>query len=134
MALQRASRFWWRAVVGFTLVFNLNYGPFGKGHWFQEKKNFADSWFASITISNATFVKYAPAIAADFGLEAPETDADYERLLAMVRTKVASFYTKGPLVKMMRWFAWFVSAFWYAPQLHSIKMLLEAYLLSLIHI
>ena len=38
LAAQRCRLYLWRTICELCLVFNVNYGPFGKGHWFSEKK------------------------------------------------------------------------------------------------
>ena len=38
LAAQRTRSFLWKSIIQLMLVFNLNYGPYGQGHWFEEKK------------------------------------------------------------------------------------------------
>jgi hypothetical protein len=128
-ACQRATRFWWKTLVSLTLVFNLNYGPFGKGHWFDKKKAFFEDWKDKASVNDALFQKYAPRIAEDNDLPAPETPEQFHHLLELVKC-MKSFVQKGPLVKMMRWFSWWVSAEFYKKELHAVKMILEAFMLD----
>jgi len=100
-AMQRSSRFWWETVVFFTLVFNVNYGPFGKGHHFDEKKQFFENWKCTATVDSEEFLRHKAGIAKDNGLPDPESVEDMENLLKLVR-EMRSFVTKGPLVKLMR--------------------------------
>lgn len=38
LAAQHCSCYLWRTICELCLVFNVNYGPFGKGHWFSQKQ------------------------------------------------------------------------------------------------
>ena len=127
LAAQRCNCFLWRTIVQLTHVFNLNYGPFGKGHHFDEKKRFWEDWKASIDIDDPFFRKHAPAIAKEIGLPEPSSTADFECLLAQVK-EIKCCDNKGPLVKLMRWFSWWQSARWYEGELSVLKMVIEAYL------
>jgi len=39
LAAQTCTACLWRTICEMTLVFNINYGPFGKGHWFAAKRD-----------------------------------------------------------------------------------------------
>ena len=47
----------------FTMIFNLNYGPFGKGGWFNDKRDWVLSFINESSPDSAEFRKYAPKIA-----------------------------------------------------------------------
>ena len=128
-ATQRCAGFYWKTIVQMTLVFNLNYGPYGKGRWFHDKRAFFEEWLSTVTEADAHFLRYAPQIAEDVGLPPPVTAEDRQRVLAAVK-HMQSFRIKGPLVKMMRWFSWFESAAFYSRELHAVRMILEAYMHS----
>jgi hypothetical protein len=101
LAAQKAQRYWWRTFVQMTLVYNLAYGPFGKGHWFDEKSTYFNQWKAEYTAQSPAFQKYAASIAKDLGKEEPETADDFEALFQAVLV-MDNFKNKGPLVKLMR--------------------------------
>ena len=125
-AAQKSKEYFWKTIVQLTLVFNLNYGPFGKSRWFHDKKAFFEAWAAQATVHDPHFQRYAAHIAEDIGASPPATEAEHQQLLDSV-LGMKSFVTKGPLVKMMRWFSWFESAAFYRRELHSIRMILEAF-------
>ena len=82
MATQKSKAFFWKTIAQLTLVFNLNYGPFGSSRWFSEKKRFFSSeWAAEVTEHDARFRLYAPAIAQDLGWPEPTTEADQRSIL-----------------------------------------------------
>jgi hypothetical protein len=45
------------------MVFNLNYGPFGSGSWFADKKGWLLEFMASVKAHDQLFGKYAGHIA-----------------------------------------------------------------------
>ncbi len=126
-ACKATEAYLWRVVVLLTLVFNLNYSPFGKGQWFSAKRDFHRQWAERATTADPHFQRYAESIARDHGLPAPETPEDLQRLLQMVQG-MQSCQKKGPLVKLMRWFSWFESWEFYRTEMHSVKCILEAFM------
>ena len=101
LALRRSKGFFYRTLVMMTLVFNLNYSPFLKGSFFDKKKEFFADWATTATIEDPLFRKHAQGIAKDHGLPPPQTEDDWNRLLAKVKD-MKNCQNKGPLVKMMR--------------------------------
>lgn len=73
-----------------------------------------------MTEHSALFKKYADKIAQEQGLDRAEP----EHILHSI-ANMQNFVSKGPLVKLMRWFSWFESATMYAPELHGVKMVFE---------
>ncbi len=128
-AAQKCTAYLWRTMVLFTLVFNLNYSPFGKGAWFDSKKDWFTNWAATATIEDPWFRKYAHAIAEDHKQPPPQTEDEYSTLLELAKA-AKSMEFKGPLVKLMRWFSWFESWEWYRDEIHTVKMVLEAFMHS----
>jgi len=55
----------WTIILYFTMVFNLNYGPFGKGNWFNEKVDWVTSFRQECDHTSALWLKYAGKIAKD---------------------------------------------------------------------
>lgn len=53
----------WTIILYFTMVFNLNYGPFGSGSWFADKKGWLLEFMASVKAHDHRFIKYAGHIA-----------------------------------------------------------------------
>ncbi len=51
-----------------TFLFNLNYGPFGSGTWFQEKREMLNLFLEHESLDSPIFQKYAEMIAGDLRL------------------------------------------------------------------
>lgn len=47
------------------MVFNLNYGPFGKGTWYADKQQWMLNFMAECDHTSAQWRKYAGKIAQD---------------------------------------------------------------------
>jgi len=60
--------------------------------------------------TSAIFMKYAPLYALSLGVPL-NSDADYEALFLTI-PDLPSFTSKGPIVKLMRWFAWYARFAW----------------------
>jgi len=138
-SFKKSRAYTWRVITYFTLVFNINYNPFGKGAWFESKKNRWEDWCKYTTIHNQRFRRYAPSIAEDYNkrhartqgfvpLPRPESDADFQAILDTVKS-MQNFQKCGPNTKIMRWWAWFAAyADVFGAELSALKMLLEDYL------
>lgn len=108
LACQHTHRGLFRRVMLLTTyVFNLNYGPFGKGAFFEEKKAMMAFFLLTQSSGSAIFRKYAPLYAAALGMSL-QTEDDFDQLFSTL-PDLPSFNSKGPLVKMMRWFAWWTN-------------------------
>lgn len=123
-AMKKAKTWPWRSVVELCHVFNLNYGPFSSGAFFETKKELLEQFVATCSPDTEPFLSYAADLAKERGLAEPETAEQRQQLYDQV-LQSSSFHTKGPLVKLMRWFSWLESATMYRNQLWSIKMILE---------
>ena len=128
-AFKHTESYTWRCVAFLSLVFNLNYNPFGKGAWFECKKDRWEEWCCKVTSADKRLREYGARIAEDLGWSAaPETDADFEALIVAIKG-MQSFSKVGPSTKMMRWFAWFEAyAKIFKRELWAIKMILEVYI------
>ncbi len=63
-----------RAMLHGTFLFNLNYGPFGSGAWFREKRAVLNAFLAEESPSSAIFLDFAERIGDD--LELPTATAE----------------------------------------------------------
>ena len=79
-ALKSSAGGFWHTFVALLTVFNLNYGPFRKSGFFEDKKAFFQSWYSSNGAGCEVFRKYAADIAGDHGLPPPESEADFQDL------------------------------------------------------
>jgi len=55
----------WTIILYFTMIFNLNYGPFGKGAWFAEKQQWMLNFISECDHTSDMWNKYAGKIAKD---------------------------------------------------------------------
>ena len=123
-ACKKSAAYTWRTMMELTLVFNLNYGPFGSKQWGDTKREMQKSFLERNSAESPHFRKYASRIAAERGLADPITDDQYKSVFEQLRS-LESFDLRGPLVKMMRWFSFFESCNFFKPDLHALKMILE---------
>ena len=124
-ACKKSAAYTWRTMLELTLVFNLNYGPFGSKQWGDAKREMQKTFIENHTAESPHFRKYAARIAADRGMAAPITDVQHEQVFAQLRA-LQTFDLRGPLVKMMRWFSFFDSCKFFREDLHALKMILES--------
>ena len=123
-AAKTSNGFFFSIMLKYSLVFNLNYGPFGKGGWFNDKKDFLKEVEASLTHTHPFFRERAHAIAKDQGWDEPVTEADYEKVWHLVLQQ-SHFQKKGSLCKIMRWFSFFESCKAQRKDLNSLKLVLD---------
>ena len=128
-SFKKTKEFNWRCIAFLTLVFNINYNPFGKGAWFEAKKEKWDEWCCTASAKDPLLRKYGAQIAEDLSWPtAPETDDDYRALIKEIKS-MQSFKKAGPSTKMMRWFSWFEAYHKvFSKELWAVKMMLEIYM------
>lgn len=115
----------WKTVLELTLVCNLNYGPFGSSAWFFKKKSRLEDFVSSRNCADGIWGQYQHLICRERRIPEPTTFEESQSLFESLRT-LDSFQTKGPLIKLMRWFSWFESMVFYSGELWMTKMVLEA--------
>ncbi len=115
-----------RVMLLSTYVFNMSYGPFGKGQFFHEKKEMLSLYVAEHTAHSHHFRMYADLHAASNGYSL-SGDAAYRALFDSL-PELVTFSSKGPLTKLMRWFAWWNNFHFHAPEFWLTKMVYEYYL------
>ena len=124
LALKRSICGGWRTVLEYALVGNLNYGPFHSSTWHYKKKAKLQEFILSEGVSSPYWQKYLPKICQEQRIPEPSSFVDSQNLLEKVAA-LDSFATKGPLIKLMRWFSWFESMSFYSGELWATKMILE---------
>ena len=115
-----------RRVMLFTAyIFGLNCAPFGKGLFFDEKKDMLEFFYSCTDHHNAAFRKYAVKYAEQNGMSC-STDEDY---LAVYNSLVdmESFNFKRPVPKQSRWYAWWDGYVFHIKDLWALKMVIEVY-------
>jgi hypothetical protein len=126
-AARSSKGFFYAILLKYSLVFNLNYGPFGKGGWFEDKK----SWLSDMATQlkdcyhmDPWFKEKAPGIAKDNGWPEPHTAEDYTRIWNFL-FNMQGFRIKGPISKIMRWLSFFECRAHYRKELNGLKLVLE---------
>ena len=79
-AAKASKGFFYAIMLKFSLVFNLNYGPFGKGAWFADKQSWQSDLRSKLSHTDPWFQERAPSIATDNGWATPQTEEDYLKI------------------------------------------------------
>eukprot|EP00438_Fugacium_kawagutii_P036662 Skav236023 [mRNA] locus=scaffold1524:87232:91566:- [translate_table: standard] len=114
----------WNVVLQLTLLFNVNYGPFGSGSWFHKKRSTLEEFLATHSYTSSCFDQYQGLICLERRMPEPHDVQGKEALFSTLST-LQNFNTKGPLVKLMRWFSWFETAVYWEGEFFASKMILE---------
>jgi hypothetical protein len=123
LAARRATSYPWRTILEMTLVYNVPYGPFGSGSWFHRKQDCLKDFLAQHSSSSNIFQEHLPLICREMGIQEPQNSAEQQDFFERLG-RLRSFDTKGPLVKLMRWFSFFESAMFYRGELFATRMVL----------
>ncbi len=124
-ALRGCSCGAWRTVLELTLVANLAYGPFGSGTWHFKKLSKLDHFLTTENVTSDCWSKFQHLICRERRISEPTSMDDSQALFDSLRN-MDSFLTKGPLVKLMRWFSFFESMAFLDGELMATKMVLES--------
>ena len=108
-----------------TVVANLPYGPYGSSQFFFRKKAKLEEFLASKTVDCDTWQRYVALISKEQRIAEPRSKDGSETMFASLRD-MPSFQSKGPLIKLLRWFSFFESMTFLSGQFWATKMVLEA--------
>ncbi len=123
-ALKRTQCSAWKTVLELTLVANLNYGPFGTSAWHWKKKARLEDFLMTRNAAHSSWRQFQHLICKERRMAEPATVEEQHCLFDSLRA-LDSFQTKGPLIKLMRWFSWFESMSFYSGELWATKMILQ---------
>lgn len=123
-SLKQALGFPWRMVLSLCIYFNLSYGPYNSGEWFDKKKQMAKEFFHEYHPCQELFQSNIPLIAWEMGIEEPIFADDVEALWKRIM-EAPHWSNKGPLVKLMRWLSFFQCCSYYRGDLIASRMVLE---------
>ena len=124
-AMKRTSWGCWRVVLEMTLVANLNYGPFGTSGWHWKKKARLEEFMATHDCNSEVWQKYQHLVCQERRIAEPASYHESQDLFQSLHV-LDSFSTKGPLIKLMRWFSFFESMVFYEGELYCTKLVLES--------
>ena len=99
-AKKTANGKWWKTILQFASVANLNHGPFRSGAWGKSKQIFHKRYMESHTSDSLDFVEAAKKTAYLAGLDATDLDYDY---WFNVMGRLPSCTEAGPVCKFARW-------------------------------
>ena len=123
LCLKRAQCSAWRVVLEYTLIANINYGPFGQGSWYFKKKAKLEQFLLTSSIDSPLWQRLQHLIANERRMAEPKTREESECLLDSMRF-MNTILVKGPLVKLMRWFSWFEAMLHYAGEFYCTKLII----------
>ena len=115
----------WSCILQLTLLYNVNFGPFGSGQWMHRKRTCLEEFLQLHTIDSDVFQKYKAFIAMERRVPEPDSIEDQQALFESLG-RLQNFNLKGPLVKLARWFSWWESSTHWQGECWASKMILEA--------
>ncbi|CAE7344097.1 unnamed protein product [Symbiodinium sp. CCMP2592] len=123
-SLKRSVYKGWRTVLVLTVVANLPYGPYSSSQFFFRKKAKLEEFLATRTSDCDSWQRYVGLISREQRVQEPRTKDANEAMFTSLRD-MPSFQTKGPLVKLLRWFSFFESMTFLSGQFWATKMVLQ---------
>ena len=102
----------------------LNYKPWQSGAWEKEKRHILDSFLTLEDENSPFFLSWVEQLCVSFGWTY-DGSASMRRAVWHRLGTLASFISKGPLGKLMRWFAWNQCAEFHLPEYWALAMLLR---------
>ena len=93
-----------RVMLLTAYLFGLNYAPFGRGQFFDEKKDMLDYFYSVADHRHPVFRKHASKFAEANDMPCSGDDDFLAVFDSLMDTE--SFNFKGPAPKQSRWYAW----------------------------
>ena len=114
-----------RVMLFSAFVFGINYGPFGKGVFFHEKKEMLEHFLSQCDYTSQVFRAFSEGYAKDMNM-GHATEEDIETVFDSLMD-LPSATNKGPLTKLMRWFSWWENYKFHRPELRALKGIIGFY-------
>lgn len=114
---------WWKRILQFASVANINHGPFRSGAWGKTKQTTHQQWHDNVTVEDEAFRDVARRQAALLGR--PITDErEYDEWLVYAG-RIRSCMECGPVCKFARWMS--VEQVWdyYRPEIYVTRIILQ---------
>ena len=108
----------WYVVLLMVVVFNLPFGPWEGGAWYEKLLVMSEELAKSLSIANPLFIARYELLCIDLGLEA-SGDAVHRQIVFDMIFSSGAFRTRGEKVSLRRWFGWLSSAHKFLPHWHS---------------
>ena len=113
----------WRCLLSYSLLYNVNYGPFGSKQWHDKKQQRAQELLQSASAHKEPFLSYIPFICQERQIEEPTTASGREKLLESL-AECNSIRTLGPVVKIMRFYSFFQSSKFFEGEVWFTKLVM----------
>ena len=124
LALKRASFRGWRAVLELVVFLNVSYGPFGSGTWWYRKRSILESFLRDRSAQSPEWQAFQAEVCRERRQPEPDCAEDEQRLFNSF-SELSSFMTKGPYVKLMRWFSIFEACEFWRGEFQCTKLIME---------
>ena len=105
-------------VLLMVVVFNLPFGPWQGGAWYEKLLTMSEEMAQSMNAANPLFIALYELLCADHGLE-PVGDATHRKMVFDLTFSSDAFRTRGEKVSLRRWFGWLSAAHKFLPHWHS---------------
>ena len=122
---KRSSYGAYKCILELVCLFNTNYGPWNSSQWYFKKRDALEEFLACTTTESPAWVQYEELICLERKIQQPTDEDDRMKLLSSM-ANLQNFVTKGPLVKLMRWFSFFECCAHWENDFYGTKMVLEA--------
>ena len=122
-ALKTSKGDLFRCVLAYSLLYNVNYGPFNSKGWFDKKKQRLQELLESGSPHQEPFLSFIPFVCLERQIPEPTTSAEREALFASI-ADMNSIKTLGPVVKLMRFYSFFQSEKFYDGEVWCTKLLM----------
>ena len=114
----------WRTILELMVLCNLAYGPYGTGQWHFKKQSKLQEFLETHTHMDAEWGEMVPLICMERKIEEPTNPEDSERLFNSLK-HMENFHSKGPLIKLARWFSIFQSLSFFQGDLFATKFVIQ---------
>jgi hypothetical protein len=113
----------WRAIIRYMVVWNMNAGPFRSRQWFRAKQEALRRLLSSMTVDSPEFQAIVHEFANDNSL--PSQTREEQEIVFKRLASMRSFIKVGPILKLMRWCSITQVRNFYRNELHGLKMVLK---------
>ena len=123
LALKQSQGELFKCILSFSLLYNVNYGPFGSKEWFSKKQQKLTDFMSMASPHSEPFLSFIPWICRERSIAEPSTPEDRETLFQSLKS-MNSVCALGPIVKLMRWFSFFECEKWYDGECWATKLIM----------
>ena len=112
-----------KCLLAYSLLYNVNYGPFNSKAWFDKKRQRATELLEASSAHTEPFLSFIPFICMERQIPEPATPGDREKLFQSMKD-LNSIRSLGPVVKLMRFFSFFQSENFYDGEVWMTKLIM----------